>query len=260
MFVRLFLAILRRSLVFYDPTFWQLKLQLCQAVNCGSVKAALPAAGSTVHLSRVQHQQNTAVLLRSHSRVKGQETSCCVFQLMSLFFLICVWMCTCQSLHICLIICDTITWMLTPLHLWWPCANRRASLLEASGHYRTWNVLSCAISWQGTVDNLFPMRAQSHYLPLQASLFRTEESDTRKALCKQKTPSPLLILPSHLLTARPGSSGTMAVPELLSCIMLRGAEFGCTKQKYTKTQGVCDTQVVVLESQYNPPSSLSQEN
>lgn len=46
--------------------------------------------------------------------------------------------------------------MLALLHLPWPWVNWRASLAAASGRYGTWSVLSSAISWQGTVDNLSP--------------------------------------------------------------------------------------------------------
>lgn len=66
------------------------------------------------------------------------------------------------------------------------------------------------------------MRAQSHYLLLQSLLFRTEESDMRKALCKQTTPSPPLLPYSHLVAARPSSSVTKAAPEPPLSVMREG--------------------------------------
>lgn len=111
MFARLFLAILGRSLVFYDPTFWQLKLQCCQAVNCSSNKLAWPTAGSALHFSWVQHQQNTAVLWRPRSEEKGQETSCCVFQLISLVsFQLCV------SDYPSVGLCTSVWWSVMQVH------------------------------------------------------------------------------------------------------------------------------------------------
>lgn len=77
------------------------------------------------------------------------------------------------------------------IHLWWPWGNWRASLVAASGCYGTWSVLSGAISWQGTVDNLSPWEP-SHIISLSEPLWSGQRRMTwGKALCKQTIPSPL---------------------------------------------------------------------
>lgn len=92
--------------------------------------------------------------------------------------------------------------------------------------YRTWSVLSCTMSWQETVDNLC-LWEPSHIISLSKPLCLGQRGATmRKALCKQITPSPLLLPSSCLLIARPSSCGQWPPMNLLF-LMPRGL---CAKQ------------------------------
>lgn len=78
---------------------------------------------------------------------KGQETSCCVFQLM---YLVSLQLCVSMHLLVCAHLFDDLWYkymhVLASLHLCWPWTNWRASLVEGSGRCGHSSFLSCAIS------------------------------------------------------------------------------------------------------------------
>ncbi len=133
--------------------------------------------------------------------------------------------------------------VLASLHLWWPWANWRASLVEASECYGTWSVLYCAISWQGTVDNLSPWEP-SHIISLSKPFVQDRGERHEKSTLQTNntiTPTPFLS-PPHSTSKLFWDNGRPWTP---LCMMLRGAQcrgWLCQTNIYKK--GGCNTQVV----------------
>lgn len=230
----------------YDPTLWQLKLQCCQAVNCGSNK--LGWLGSNI--IKIQ-----LCSLASRQGKRSGNVMLCVQINVS-----CLFLTHCMSVQICLMICDASSFMCWPLlHFWWPWANWRASLVAAIGRYRTWSVLSCAISWQGTVDNLFqsPVTLSPSPSPFVQDRGEWHEKSTLQTN-NTITATPPFLSPLHSTHKLFWDKGSPWTP-----LFCEEGGLECAKQTYTKKGGYntyhdCSGQF--RHCHCNPTSALSRQN